>query len=360
MFVPPIPTLRRDGDSLIVLDQTVLPWRSEERRLATLEETAEAITAMRVRGAPLIGVVAAYGVALALAAETPGDAALDHALAVLRSTRPTAVNLAWALARMQARLRPLPLAARREAAWAEAAAIRDEDAATCAAIGAHGLALLRVLPRRAGRPLRVMTHCNAGWLATAGAGTALAPVYAAHAAGIAIEVYVSETRPRNQGLLTAWELAAAGIGHIFIADSAAGWLLARGEADVVIVGADRIAANGDTVNKVGTYLKALAARASGIPFHVAAPMSSFDASAANGEAIPIEERAAEEVLAIAGLDSGSRPRWLRLAPENARAVNPAFDITPAALVSSFITEHGAVPASRLGALPRGAATALLH
>jgi methylthioribose-1-phosphate isomerase len=312
MFVQPIPTLRRDGDRLVVLDQTALPWHREERRLATL----------------------------------------DHALAVLRSTRPTAVNLARALARMRARLRPLPVAARREAAWAEAAAILAEDAATCEAIGAHGLALLRALPRRAGRALRVMTHCNAGWLATTRAGTALAPVYAAHAAGMAVEVCVSGTRPCNQGLLTARELAAAGIDHVLIADDAAGWVLARGEVDAVIVGADRLAANGDTVNKAGAYLKALAACANAIPFHVAAPMSSFDARAADGAAISIEKRAAEEVLAVTGANDGDRPQRLRLSPEGARAANPAFDITPAALVSSFITEHGVATAARLGALPR--------
>ncbi|MDR1062465.1 MAG: S-methyl-5-thioribose-1-phosphate isomerase [Azoarcus sp.] len=354
MFVPPVPTLHRQGNGVVILDQTALPWRCVERRLATLEAAAEAIASMRVRGAPLIGVTAAHGVALALASETPDDAALDRALAVLRATRPTAVSLAWALARMETRLRPLSIAARREAAWAEAAAILAEDAVACDAIGAHGLELLRALPVRAGQPLRVMTHCNAGWLATMGAGTALAPVYAAHAAGIAVEVYVSETRPRNQGLLTAWELAAMDIDHVLIADNAAGLLLARGGIDVVIVGADRIAANGDTVNKIGTYLKALAARASGTPFYVAAPLSTFDAGAASGEAIPIEERAADEVLAVAGLDDNGIPRRIRLAAETARAVNPAFDVTPAALVSGFITEHGIAAAGHLGALPRSA------
>ncbi|MDR3214146.1 MAG: S-methyl-5-thioribose-1-phosphate isomerase [Azoarcus sp.] len=353
MFVQPVPTLRRDGESVVILDQTALPWRSVERRLTTLEDATEAIAAMRVRGAPLIGVAAAHGVALAVTAATD-DAALDRALAALRATRPTAVNLAWALARMEARLRPLPARTRREAAWAEAAAILDEDAATCEAIGAHGLDLLRALPVRAGRPLRVMTHCNAGWLATAGAGTALAPVYAAKAAGIAVEVHVSETRPRNQGLLTAWELAAAGIEHILIADNAAGLLLARGEVDAVIVGADRIATNGDTANKVGTYLKALAARESGTPFHVAAPVSTFDAHAASGEAIPIEERTSEEVLSVTGCNGDGKPQRLRLAPAGARAVNPAFDVTPAALIAGFITERGVVTVACLGEFLRSA------
>ncbi|MCL2590742.1 MAG: S-methyl-5-thioribose-1-phosphate isomerase [Betaproteobacteria bacterium] len=340
MFTQPIATLRHDGGSLVVLDQAQLPWRTVEHRLATLEDVAEAISAMRVRGAPLIGCVAAFGVAVALAGEAGDDAALDHALAVLRATRPTAVNLAWALNRMDACLRPLSPATRCEAAWVEAEAIRAEDAAMCEAIGAHGLGLLRALRVREGRALRVMTHCNAGWLATAGMGTALAPVYAACAEGLEVEVFVSETRPRNQGLLTAWELAAAGIRHTLIADNAAGLLLMRGEADAVIVGADRIAANGDTANKVGTYLKALAAHAAGVPFYIAAPASTFDPRTPYGEAIPVEERTADEVLFIDGLDGEGCPRRLRLVPEGIRAVNPAFDVTPAALVSGFITERG--------------------
>ena len=338
----PVTTLRCDGDGLVILDQTRLPWRVVERRLATLEDVAEAISAMRVRGAPLIGCAAAFGVAVALTTGAGDDATLDHALAVLRATRPTAVNLAWALNRMDACLRPLSSTARREAAWAEAEAIFAEDAAMCAAIGAHGLGLLRALPVREGRALRVMTHCNAGWLATAGMGTALAPVYAACAKGLEVEVFVSETRPRNQGLLTAWELAAAGIEHTLIADNAAGLLLMRGEVDAVIVGADRIAANGDTANKVGTYLKALAARASGVPFYVAAPVSTFDAGTACGEMIPVEERAAEEVFFVDGLDGEGCFRRLRLAQEGICAVNPAFDVTPAALVSGFITERGVI------------------
>ncbi|MDR2209797.1 MAG: S-methyl-5-thioribose-1-phosphate isomerase [Azoarcus sp.] len=340
MFTQPLPVLRRDGNALIILDQTLLPWRVVERRLVALDDVAEAISTMRVRGAPLIGCAAAFGVAVTLTAGSADDAALDHALAVLRATRPTAVNLAWALNRMDMRLRPLPFPMRREAAWAEAEAIFAEDAAMCAAIGAHGLGVLRALRSRAGRALRVMTHCNAGWLATAGMGTALAPVYAGCADGLEVEVFVSETRPRNQGLLTAWELAAAGVKHMLIADNAAGLLLMRGEADAVIVGADRIAANGDTANKVGTYLKALAAHAAGVPFYVAAPVSTFDPGTACGEAIPVEERAAEELFFVDGLDGQGCPGRLRLAPEGSCAVNPAFDVTPAALVSGFITERG--------------------
>jgi methylthioribose-1-phosphate isomerase len=340
MITQPIPNLRRDGDCLFILDQTLLPWHTVERRLATLDDVAEAISAMRVRGAPLIGCTAAFGMAVAMAAGTADDAALGHALATLRATRPTAVNLGWALNRMDMRLRPLPPHMRREAAWVEAEAILAEDAAMCAAIGVHGLGLLHALPAQAGRTKRVMTHCNAGWLATAGMGTALAPIYAASADGLEVEVFVSETRPRNQGLLTAWELAAAGVKHSLIADNAAGLLLMRGEVDAVIVGADRIAANGDTANKVGTYLKALAAHAAGVPFYVAAPASTFDSGTACGGAIPVEERAVEEVFFVDGLDGEGRPGRLRLVPEGACAVNPAFDVTPAALVSGFITERG--------------------
>ncbi|MDR1424593.1 MAG: S-methyl-5-thioribose-1-phosphate isomerase [Azoarcus sp.] len=356
MFIQPTPTLRRSGEALVILDQTGLPWRAEQRQLATLDDVAEAITAMRVRGAPLIGCAAAFGVAVALASGPADDAALDHALAVLRATRPTAVNLAWVLERMAQRLQPLSAHARRAAAWAEAEAIRADDAARCEAIGAHGLSRLRTLPAPAGRPLRVMTHCNAGWLATAGAGTALAPVYAAHAAGLAIEVFVSETRPRLQGLLTAWELAAAGIAHVLSADNAAGHLLTASKIDAVIVGADRIAANGDVANKIGTYLKALAARAAGVPFFVAAPLSTFDAATPNGAAIPIEARADDEVLTITGLDADGERRSVRLAAMGTRAANPAFDVTPAALVTAFVTERGLVEPAQLSYFLRNAAT----
>ncbi|GHT85001.1 methylthioribose-1-phosphate isomerase [Betaproteobacteria bacterium] len=346
LFSQPVPTLCRNGDSLVILDQTALPWQRVERRLTTLEEVAHAITTMQVRGAPLIGCTAACGVALALSADAR-DPQLEHALATLGATRPTAVNLAWALARMAARLRPLPVAQRAAAAWTEAATIGAEDAATCAAIGAHGLALLRTLPPRAGRPLRIMTHCNAGWLATLGAGTALAPIYAAHAAGLAPEVIVSETRPRNQGLLTAWELRSGGVAHRLIADNAAGLLLARGEVDVVITGADRIAANGDTANKIGTYLKALAAQANGVPFYIAAPRSTFDFSAPDAAAIPIEERSAAEVLEVCGVDGDGNSRQVALAPADTQVANPAFDLTPAQLISGFITERGIFTADHL-------------
>jgi methylthioribose-1-phosphate isomerase len=281
---------------------------------------------MQVRGAPLIGATAAYGVALGLA----DGVDLDEVLAVLAATRPTAVNLHWALARMRRVLAPLAAGEREPAAWAEARAMAREDEQANAAIGRHGLPLLQA---PASRPVQVMTHCNAGWLATVAHGTALAPIYAAHAAGLPLHVWVSETRPRNQGLLTAWELAQAGVPHTLIADNAAGLLLMRGRVDAVIVGADRIAANGDTANKVGTYLKALAARAHGVPFYVAAPVSTIDFACAGGAAIPIEERAAAE------LGAGNVP-----------AANPAFDVTPAALISAIITERGVFAADGLAAL----------
>ena len=343
------PTLRRDGDQIVILDQTRLPWRETFVHLDSLEAAAAAIRDMQVRGAPLIGATAAFGIALALRHDG-SDAALQAADACLRATRPTAVNLHWALDRMQAALRPLPAIERSAAAWAAAEDIRAGDAAANAAIGRHGLAMLESLAAGGSGPLHVMTHCNAGWLATCGHGTALAPIYAAHAAGIEVHVWVSETRPRNQGLLTAWELARAGVPHTFIADNAAGWLMAEGRVDCVIVGADRIAANGDTANKVGTYLKALAARAHGVPFYVAAPRSTIDFGCPSGAAIPIEERSADEVRIVTGLtDEGDTAR-IHLAAPDAAACNPAFDVTPAGLVAGIICEFGVFPADGLAAI----------
>ncbi len=347
MFKQPLPTLQRDADTVRILDQTALPFRTETVVLHTLADAAHAIHSMQVRGAPLIGATAAFGVALALRHEGADDEALTRALKVLGATRPTAVNLHWALARMDATLRPLARAQRLAAAWAEAEAIHADDAATCDAIGRHGLALILEIAARRPGPVRLMTHCNAGWLATCGAGTALAPVYAAQAAGVAVEVFVSETRPRNQGLLTAWELRAAGVPHTLIADNAAGLLLMRGEVDMVITGADRIAANGDTANKVGTSLKALAAQAAGVPFYIAAPHSTLDFTCADGAAIPIEDRGAAEVCHIRGLTATGDIAELALAPATTRAANPAFDVTPAALIRAIITERGIVPASDL-------------
>ena len=350
MFEQPIPTLRRDGDTIVILDQTALPFRTETISLRSLNDAAHAIRSMQVRGAPLIGATAAHGVALALVQDGAGDQSLRHALQVLGATRPTAVNLHWALARMARVLHPLTPAARVHAAWAEAEAIRADDAASCDAIGRHGLALIAAIAARRPGPVRVMTHCNAGWLATCGAGTALAPIYAAQAAGIEVEVFVSETRPRNQGLLSAWELRAAGVAHTLIADNAAGLLLMRAEVDLVITGADRVAANGDTANKVGTYLKALAARAAELPFYIAAPHSTLEFSCANGASIPIENRDAEEVRLIRGMNADGGDGDLRLVPTETQVLNPAFDITPANLITGIITERGIAPAAGLAGL----------
>jgi methylthioribose-1-phosphate isomerase len=320
------------GRGVLILDQTRLPLETACVRLATLADAAHAIRVMQVRGAPLIGATAAYGVALGLDQGLP----LDTVITTLAATRPTAVNLHWALARMERVLKNSALAERCETAWNEARAIAREDEEANAAIGRHGLELLKPIAARKGR-VDVMTHCNAGWLATVAHGTALAPIYAAQAAGLDVHVWVSETRPRNQGQLTAWELREAGVPHIFIADNAAGLLLMQGKVDCVIVGADRIAANGDTANKIGTYLKALAARAHDVPFYVAAPLSTIDFACPAGAQIPIEERAAEEVLA--GPLQGF-----------AAVANPAFDVTPAALIAGIVTEHGTLPPDRLGTL----------
>ena len=322
------PTLIEDGDGLLILDQTRLPREAAMLRLTTLEDVAHAIRVMQVRGAPLIGATAAYGVALGLA-DDAGDERLAQVIETLAATRPTAVNLHWALARMQRALQKSALATRRDLAWNEARAIATEDKVANAAIGMYGMPLLRA-KWNGNDPIRVMTHCNAGRLATVDCGTAISPVYAAHADGLPVHVWVSETRPRNQGLLTAWELAEAGVPHTLIADNAAGLLLMQGKVDLVIVGADRIAANGDTANKVGTYLKALAAHAHGVPFYVAAPLSTIDFACASGAQIPIEERGAEE------LGAGAVP-----------VANPAFDVTPAALISGIISERGIAVAGEL-------------
>ena len=330
-----------------ILDQTRLPHEVALRRLASLEDAARAIRDMQVRGAPLIGATAAFGIAL-LMRRRASDAALQGACQVLRNTRPTAVNLHWAISRMRDRLVPLPPAQRAEAAWAEAALICQEDAAANRAIGEHGLALLREVAS-VDRPLQVMTHCNAGRLATVAWGTALAPVYLAHAAGLPVHVWVSETRPRNQGLLTAWELAQAGVPHTLVADSACGHLLQRGRVDIVLVGADRITRAGDVANKIGTYLKALAARAQAVPFWVAAPGSTIDWALADGmTGIPIEERDAAEVRSVRGAAADGGVAWLDLAAAATPVENPAFDVTPAALVTGIVTERGRTAASAAG------------
>jgi methylthioribose-1-phosphate isomerase len=347
----PTRTLRPHPDrcAIDIIDQTRLPHALHWVRVDTLAGAAHAIRAMQVRGAPLIGATAAYGLAIALD-EGADDERLKTAIDTLWKTRPTAVNLHWALTRMSQRLTPLPPAARQQAAWQEAEAIAEEDIAQNLAIGRHGLGLLRQAKRFNGNELNIMTHCNAGWLATVDAGTALSPVYAAYDAGLPVHVWVSETRPRNQGLLTAWELAQHGVPHTVIADNAAGILLRGGKVDAVIVGADRIAANGDVANKVGTYLKALACADNGIPFYVAAPRSTIDFDLPEGHGIRIEERDGDEFRLVHGLDARGVPSALHQLPVREAVANPAFDVTPARLVTAIITERGACPASRDGLL----------
>ena len=338
-----------------VIDQTQLPHRFTTRTIATLDQAAEAIRTMVVRGAPLIGVTGAYGLMLALQVD-PSDAALAAAFAQLHATRPTAVNLRWALERVRDRVQPLPLDQRAEAARFEAAAIADEDVAMCEAIGEHGLAIFQELAaaRPAGRqqePLNVLTHCNAGWLATVDWGTALAPIYKAHRAGLAIHVWVDETRPRNQGAsLTAFELGREGVPHTVIVDNAGGHLMQHGQVDAVIVGTDRTTRTGDVCNKIGTYLKALAAHDNNVPFYVALPASTIDWTLADGLGeIPIEARSPEEVTHIQGrLASGPGAGSLasvQLTPDGSTGFNPAFDVTPARLVTALITERGVCAAS---------------
>jgi methylthioribose-1-phosphate isomerase len=311
---------------------------------------ADAIRSMRLRGAPLIGAVAAYGVALALKKD-PSDGALAQSLALLGATRPTAVNLHWALQRIGEAVRPLAPGSRAAAAFAEAGRIADEDVAINAAIGAHGLELFRAAyaKKAPGGRLNVLTHCNAGWLATVDWGTALAPIYRAHDEGLPVHVWVDETRPRMQGALTAWELAAHGVPHTVIVDNAGGHLMQHGLVDLCIVGTDRTTRNGDVANKIGTYLKALAAFDNGVPFYVGLPGPTIDWSLASGRDIPIEERAPEEVTTITGR-SADGTASVAVYPDGTTAANYGFDVTPARLVTALVTERGVCPASEAGLL----------
>jgi methylthioribose-1-phosphate isomerase len=328
-----------NGWSVSVLDQRQLPWRAERVELTSAALAAQAIREMWVRGAPLIGATAAYGLCLALR-EDPSDASLERAAAMLLATRPTAVNLRWALQRLRASAQPHAGAARVSAAYRCAAAICDEDVNNNRAIGEHGLTLIRSAAQP-GKPVNVLTHCNAGALATVAIGTALAPIYRAKECGIGLHVWVDETRPRNQGaLLTAYELSRAGIAHTVITDNAGGLLMQRGAVDLCLVGADRVTRNGDVCNKIGTYLKALAARDNGIPFYVAFPFSTFDASLASGREIPIEERDPDEVTSMRGPTPTGELATVTLT--RSPSANPAFDITPARLVSAYLTERGVI------------------
>jgi methylthioribose-1-phosphate isomerase len=343
----PYRSVWRDGERVGIIDQTRLPHEFHTLRLASVDEVAHAVRSMQVRGAPLIGAVAAHGFALAMR-ENPADRALEATAELLMHTRPTAVNLRWAIDRLTKRLRPLPPSARVDAAWEEASAIADEDVAINLAIGRHGLELIRALARKSGK-VNVLTHCNAGWLATVDYGTALAPIYLAHDEGLPVHVWVDETRPRNQGLLTAWELGSHGVPHTLITDNAGGHLMRRGEVDMVIVGADRVTASADVCNKIGTYLKALAARDNGIPFYVAVPTPTIDWTIRDAlRDIPIEERSPDEVLFVYGVDDKGGAARVRTGTENLAAANPGFDVTPARLVTGIITDRGVARATRAG------------
>jgi len=349
--------LEPDGWSVGVIDQTALPHRLVMARLTTLDEAAHAIRAMIIRGAPLIGAAAAYGICLALRADA-SDEALERAYATLLATRPTAINLKWALDEMIAAVRNRPRAERSAAAYRRAAEICEQDIAINTAIGRNGLPLIEAIAQRKkpGERVNVLTHCNAGWLAAVDVGTATAPIYLAHDKGVAIHVFADETRPRNQGAsLTAWELGQHGVPHTVIADNTGGHLMQHGLVDIVIVGTDRVTANGDVCNKIGTYLKALAARDNNIPFYVALPSPTIDFSVADGVAeIPIEERGADEVATMTGRTADGRIETVRVVPDGSAVANYGFDVTPARLVTGLITERGVIGASRAaltGAFP---------
>jgi methylthioribose-1-phosphate isomerase len=349
----------RERAAVAVIDQRWLPHRVSIERLHDVQAVHRAVREMWVRGAPLIGAAAAYGVALQMLGDS-SDRALTAAIEHLASARPTAVNLSWALKRMRGALAPLPEARRAEAAWVEAAAICDEDVACNRSIGQHGLEIIRSLAARRPGPVRVLTHCNAGALATVDVGTALAPVYAAHEAGLEVFVWVGETRPRNQGAsLTAFELRQQGVAYKLIADNASGHLMQRGEVDLVLVGCDRVTACGDVCNKIGTYLRALAARDNGVPFYVAMPLSTFDPACRDGlSEIAIEERSAREVTHLLGRSADGGLIEVSIAPEGTQAANPAFDVTPARLVSGFITERGVASADEAALRSLAGATEL--
>jgi methylthioribose-1-phosphate isomerase len=336
----------QEGDAVRIIDQTRLPHEFIVVTLETLEQSATAIRDMWVRGAPLIGATAAYGMAIAMRADS-SDAGLRQAHDTLMATRPTAVNLRWALEHMLALLAPVPPAERAAVALARAAAIADEDVAINSAIGDHGLTIIQDIAAKKTGPVNILTHCNAGWLATVDWGTATAPIYKAHQAGIAVHVWVDETRPRNQGAhLTAWEMASHGIPHKLIVDNAGGHLMQHGEVDMVIVGTDRTTASGDVCNKIGTYLKALAAKDNGVPFYVSLPSPTIDWRVLDGVAdIPIEERSGDEVSFVQGKLADGTVTRLRISPEETPAANPAFDVTPSRLVTGLITERGVCAAN---------------
>jgi methylthioribose-1-phosphate isomerase len=342
--------LEPDGWSVGIIDQTLLPHRFATLRLTTLDEAAEAIRGMQARGAPLIGAAAAYGLCLALRADA-SDENLERACAALAATRPTAINLKWALDQVAAAVRNQPRQARVAAAYRRTAEICDQDIAINQAIGQHGLKLIEdIAARTSGKPVNLLTHCNAGWLATVDFGTATAPIYLAHDAGIPVHVWVDETRPRNQGAsLTAWELGQHGVPHTVIADNTGGHLMQHGLVDLAITGADRVTAEGDVCNKIGTYLKALAARDNNVPFYVALPSPTIDFTVSEGlSEIPIEQRGAAEQATMTGRTADGTIVTVQVIPDGSQVANYAFDVTPARLVTGLITERGVIPATRGG------------
>lgn len=340
-----------DGWSVEVIDQTRLPHELVILPLRSVEDAARAILTMQVRGAPLIGATAAYGLAMAMRGDASDDA-MERSIAFLAKQRPTAINLRWALEEMRRALQNLPREERVAAAYKRAAEICDDDVETCRLIGVHGKALIEdIAKKKGGKRVEVLTHCNAGWLACVDWGTATSPIYQSHDAGIALHVWVDETRPRNQGAsLTAYELGSHGVPHTIVVDNAGGHLMQHGKVDICIVGTDRVAANGDVANKIGTYLKALAAKDNGVPFYVALPHSTIDWTLAEGLSIPIEERSGDEVLKMPGRLPDGTVVTVEIAAPGSPAGNPAFDVTPARLVTGFITERGVCPATREGLL----------
>jgi methylthioribose-1-phosphate isomerase len=340
--------LEPDGASVGIVDQTLLPHRYQTAVLTSVDDAARAIKTMQVRGAPLIGATAAYGVSLALRADASDDA-LERACQQLIATRPTAINLKWALDEMMAAVRNRPRVDRVAAAYRRAAEICEEDVATNQAIGRHGLKLIEGIAagKKPGEPVNVLTHCNAGWLATVDFGTATAPIYTAYDNGVPIHVWVDETRPRNQGAaLTAWELGHHGVPHTVVPDNTGGHLMQHGQVDLAIVGTDRVTAQGDVCNKIGTYLKALAASDNGVPFYVALPSPTIDFTVTDGRDIPIEQRDAEEVATITGRTAEGRIETVRIVPDGSAVANYGFDVTPARLITGLITERGVIAASR--------------
>lgn len=343
-------TIWRDAQTVCIIDQTQLPFALVLERISTHQQMCHAIRTMQVRGAPLIGAAAAYGIALGVQ-QNADDQSLYNIASQLIATRPTAVNLAWAVQRMTQQLLSLPDIQRAQAAWEFAQAIADEDVEQNHAIGQHGKLLIAEIAADSTRVINILTHCNAGWLATVDGGTALAPIYAAHDSGLNVHVWVDETRPRNQGAsLTAWELAQHGVPHTVITDNAGGYLMQHGQVDMVIVGADRVTGNGDVCNKIGTYLKALAAYDQQVPFYAAVPTPTIDWQLVQGTEIEIEMRDADEVAYMQGQNEQGQVCQIRVIPHESAALNPAFDVTPARLVTGMITERGVFRPEQLQSL----------